>query len=89
MLNKVYPEGMMGYKTNHYYEEEEEALDLSSVLLMGPHVWPKSLYQLNNDPHLYQKEGHNCCHHNDNHRVVQDNKLLAFEVFVELKTLLF
>ena len=24
MLNEVYPEGMMGYKTNHYYEEEEE-----------------------------------------------------------------
>ena len=44
MLNEVYPEGMMGYKTNHYYEEEEEALDLSSVLLMGPHVWPKNFY---------------------------------------------
>lgn len=69
----MYPEGMVGYKTDHYYEEEEEALDLSSAFLMGPHVWPKSLYQLNDNPHLYQKEGRNRCHHNDDRRVVQDN----------------
>ena len=81
----MYPEGMVGYKTDHYYEEEEEALDLSSAFLMGPHVGPKSLYQLNNNPHLYQKEGRNRCHHNDDHRVVQANAFPVVEVFVELE----
>lgn len=85
----MYPEGMVGYKTDHCYEEEEEALDLSSASLKGPHVGPKSLYQLNDNPHLYQKEGRNHCHRNDDRRVVQDNAFPVVEVSVELKASLF
>lgn len=54
---------------------------------MGPHVRPKSLYQLNKDTHLYQKESHDRCDHNDNNRIVQGNEFSLVKIFVELKAL--
>lgn len=80
---------MVGYKTDNYYYEEKEALDLSSILLMGPHVRPKSFCQLNNDTYLYQKEDHDHCDHNDNHRIVQDKEFPMVDIFVELKASVF
>lgn len=79
---------MVGYKADNYDYQEEETLDLGSVLLMGPHIRPIVSYQTQNDSQLYQKEDHNCCHHNGNHRVVQDDDIRTVEGSMKLKTLL-
>lgn len=76
---------MVGYKADNYDQQEEKALDLGSVLLMGPHTRPIGFYQTKNDSQLYQKEDQNCCHHNDNYRVVYDDDVPAVERSMKLE----
>ena len=77
---------MVGYEADNDDYQEEETLDLSSEILMGPHIRPIVSYQTKNYSELYQKEGQNCCHHNGNYRVVYDYGICAVERFMKLKT---
>lgn len=77
---------MMGYEADNSDYQEEETLDLNSIILMGPHIRPIVSYQTNNYSELYQKEEQNCCHHNGNCRVVYDDGICTVEKSMKLKT---